>query len=351
MWSRQARSAAAASRLHATGIATRYGRLAVAEGARPDPAGNQSLSTAASGWLQRQPQLPLPGRGSTLQRWQALAAIAAHDLCLAKVLEAHYDAQAILAELDAAPLQEGRLAAVWAAGGPQSTLRFDPASVTVSGDKPWCSGAGLVDVALVTADGPEGPQLLRVALTDAGISGDQAGWHATGMGRIPSGRVSFQQVSCEPVGAPGVYLQRPGFWHGGAGIAACWYGAAAALAVPLARAPRIAGDPLAAALLGQVDIALAACAALLRELAAAIDAEPADPHRLAVMRARSVAERTSTQVLDAVGRALGPAPMCLDPGHARRWSDLAVFVRQSHADHDWAELGRGAQAREDRWPL
>ena len=32
------------------------------------------------------------------------------------------------------------------------------------------------------------------------------------------------------MGADGAYLDRPGFWHGGAGIAACWHGGAVALA-------------------------------------------------------------------------------------------------------------------------
>lgn len=343
------------------GAAAGMAAAAVQAGAGPDDRGTvgrgpshgrqAGLGAAARQWLQRQPQLPLPGHGQTLQRWRALAAIAASDLCLAKVLEAHYDAQAILAELQAPALADGELAAVWAAGGPQATLCLDPDGNHASGDKPWCSGAGLVDVALVTAQAAQGPQLLRIALDQAGISRHDDGWHATGMGGIRSGRVSFQRVHCEPVGAPGAYLQRPGFWHGGAGIAACWFGAAVALALPLLRSPRIATDPLAAALLGQVDMALAASAALLRELAAAIDARPADPQRLAVVRVRSQVERGCQLVLDAVGRALGPAPMCLDAAHARRWSDLAVFMRQSHADHDWAELGRGLAPLESPWAL
>lgn len=42
--------------------------------------------------------LPLPGRGRTLERWSALAAVAAEDLSLAKLFEGHTDAIAILAE-------------------------------------------------------------------------------------------------------------------------------------------------------------------------------------------------------------------------------------------------------------
>lgn len=301
--------------------------------------------------LSRQPSLPQPGQGHTLERWRALATIAARDLCVAKVLEAHYDAQAILAELHATPLAPDALAAVWAAEGPQATLRYDPQSHTVNGAKPWCSGAGVVDVALVTAHCEEGSRLVCIHTDAPGILLQPQGWHATGMGGIPSGTVQFDRVRAVPIGPAGAYLQRPGFWHGGAGIAACWYGGATALASPLQRSPRIASDVQAAALLGQVDMALQCSAALLRELAAWIDAMPAQPHASDVIRVRSVVERSCVQVLDAVGRALGPAPMCLEPAHARRWADLTVFIRQSHADRDWAELGRAIQQQEGSWVL
>nr|WP_165699824.1 acyl-CoA dehydrogenase [Stenotrophomonas nematodicola] len=310
-----------------------------------------ALEADARDVLARQPSLPLPGRGHTLERWRALGAIAARDLCVAKVMEAHYDAQAILADLHAPPLTEGTLAAVWAAEGPQATLSFDPATGTVSGSKPWCSGAGLVDEALVTARCQEGTQLVRVRADAKGMHPQPLTWHATGMGGIPSGTVQFAAVPAEPVGKPGTYLSRPGFWHGGAGIAACWYGAAVALAAPLQRSPRVTGDAQIAALLGRVDMGLQASAALLRELATWIDAMPSQPHQADVIRVRSVVERTCVQVLDAVGRALGPAPMCLEAGHAARWSDLTVFIRQSHGDRDWAELGRAVHAQEGPWTL
>lgn len=310
-----------------------------------------ALASAAREVLARQPTLPLPGRGHTLERWRALAAIAGRDLCVAKVMEAHYDAQAILADLQQTALGAGTLAAVWAAEGPQATLRYDEETGTVSGAKPWCSGAGLVDVALVTARCGDGTRLVCLRTDAPGVLLQPQSWHATGMRGIPSGTVQFDQVRAEPVGAPGAYLARPGFWHGGAGIAACWYGAAVALAAPLQRSPRVEDDAQAAALLGQVDMALQSSAALLRELAAWIDAMPSQPHRFDVIRARSVVERACMQVLDAVGRALGPAPMCLDPGHAQRWADLTVFIRQSHADRDWADLGRAIQRQEGPWTL
>ena len=45
-------------------------------------------------------------------------------------------------------------------------------------------------------------------------------------------------------------------------------------------------------------------------------------------------------VRGAVGRALGPGPMCKDAAMARRFADLPVFMRQSHAERDQEALGR-----------
>ena len=81
---------------------------------------------------------------------------------MAKVLEAHYDAQAIIAELNAPRVAEGQLLAVWAAEGPANTLRID-AGGGLYGDKPWCSGSAWVDAALVTVRNTHGVWLCHVA--------------------------------------------------------------------------------------------------------------------------------------------------------------------------------------------
>jgi hypothetical protein len=100
-----------------------------------------------------------------------------------------------------------------------------------------------------------------------------------------------------------------------------------------------------------VDLVLGPATALLRELAARIDAEPGSAHREDVVRVRCVVERAATRVLDLAGRALGPAPMCLEQAHARRWADLTIFMRQSHADRDWEWLGERRATEEATWAL
>lgn len=303
------------------------------------------LSNLARQRLLQVNALPLPGQGRTLERWRELAALGHEDLCLAKVLEAHHDAVAILHELGVAP-SDGQLLAVWAAEGPACTLRAD-ASGRLRGDKPWCSGSELVDAALVTVRDETGVQLYRVDASQwHALEGEP--WPAPGMAGVPSTTVRFDDAQAEAVGPLNAYLDRPGFWHGGAGIAAVWFGAATALAERMQHA---CSEGLRARLLGKADLALAPAAALLRELATAIDLAPQLTHRVQVVRARSVVERAATQILDLAGRALGPAPMCMEDAHARRWADLSVFLRQSHADKDWEWLGQQCAAQVKPWAL
>ena len=99
-------------------------------------------------------------------------------------------------------------------------------------------------------------------------------------------------------------------------------------------------DPHAAAHLGAIDAALSPVRALLAETAAWIDANPGVPPRRHALRARAAAEEAAGAVLSHAGRALGAGPLCRDVSIARRFADLPVFVRQSHAERDLAQLGR-----------
>ena len=63
--------------------------------------------------------LPLPGSGRTAARLSGLAAVGEADLALGRLVEAHADAVAILAELGGTAAQPGQRWGVWAAEGPQ----------------------------------------------------------------------------------------------------------------------------------------------------------------------------------------------------------------------------------------
>ncbi len=302
-------------------------------------------------------RLPLPGHGATLQRWQALAAVAAIDLSLLKLYEGHTDALAILAEIDGPGAPAGSSWGVWCAEMPGARVRLQQMAdgrYLLDGRKAWCAGASRLSHALISCWNDDGRACLAsVALAQPGVHVTDEGWHAVGMAACASVDVTFSAARVFPVGAPGAYLERPGFWHGGAGIAAAWYGAACAIASHLhARAQHAAPDPVRLAQLGQIDCALRAAGALLREGAAEIDRHPQRDAMGLALRLRLAVEDAATLVLHLATRALGAGPLCRDARFARLVADLPVFLRQSHAERDQAVLGGIVAGAEDHpWAL
>jgi alkylation response protein AidB-like acyl-CoA dehydrogenase len=304
-------------------------------------------------WLEAgELELPLPASGDTATRWFKLAELTAVDVVAGRLAEAHTDAVAILAELAGPPAQPRQLWGVWAAEAPGHTLTVTHhgKAFRLNGTKPWCSGASLCSHALVTARGPDGVRgLFAVELAHPGVAAQASSWRNAGMADSDTRSVRFDDVPATPVGAPGDYLDRPGFWHGAIGVAACWLGGARAVAAPLYRSVADhngkAADPHAQAHLGAVDAALAAAEAVLTCAAEFVDAEPASGRtELMARRVRAVAETAVDEAIVRTGRALGPAPLALDADHARRVADLTMYVRQSHAERDLAALGRLACA-------
>ncbi|MGH3152804.1 MAG: acyl-CoA dehydrogenase [Streptosporangiaceae bacterium] len=287
--------------------------------------------------------LPLPGGGRTRDRWSVLADLAEEDLSLARLAEGHADALAILAELGAPDPPAGTRWGVWAAQppGPGLTASRSGGGWRLDGIKQYCSGAHSCTDVLVTASGPDGSRLFAVSTRDlVPVPGT---WPAVGMAASDTLNVRFDGTPAEPVGSPGSYVDRPGFAHGGAGVAACWYGGARGVGRTLldAAAARDVG-PHALAHLGAVDIALHTARTVLDVAAAGIDADPDDRSGgapLRALRVRAFVEAAATEVMQRVGRALGAGPLCHDEAHARRVADLTVYLRQHHAERNLAELG------------
>ena len=289
--------------------------------------------------------LPLPGEGNTAERWRRLTDAAHEDVVVGRLVEANADADAILAELSGRRVASGEWWGVWAAEPPAPVVeaRATTGGWLLDGAKVWCSGAGLCTHALVTVRVGDHRPIMAVDLRQPGVWIDLDGWHAAGMSRSATGTVRFDGVRAEPVGSPEAYLERAGFWHGGIGVAACWFGGALKVADALHRsAVRRPLDDLAAAHLGAVDAALAGARWTLDGAAAEVDAQP-DARPPAVLRARrvrAVVEAAATTTIDHVGRALGATPLVVDADHTTAVSDLTVYLRQSHAERDLAALGR-----------
>ena len=62
--------------------------------------------------------------------------------------------------------------------------------------------------------------------------------------------------------------------------------------------------------------------------------------KLLAKRVRGTVARTVDEVLWRAAHALGPAPLAQDEAHAKRVADLALYVRQHHAERDDESLGR-----------
>ncbi|KFE56955.1 acyl-CoA dehydrogenase family protein [Pseudomonas syringae] len=308
-------------------------------------------------------QLPMPASGQTLDRWRSLACVAGHDLGLCKLYEGHTDALAIMQELgfqgfSSVPAEPGSTWGVWAAEPPQARVRVSGSgsSVQLDGRKAWCSGAAVLSHSLVTAWNDDGQQqLVAVDLRQAGVTVTQDGWRAVGMGATGSFEVQFKAARGVAVGPPGAYIERAGFWQGGIGIAACWYGAARAIASRLLQHVIKQDEPHAQAHLGAVDTALHSALSVLHHAASCIDNAPEDNAEhttehsniteqsnieLLARRSRAAIEFSAEQIITHVGHALGAGPYCKDAHFARLVADLPVFLRQSHAERDLAALGR-----------
>ncbi|CAM3910677.1 acyl-CoA dehydrogenase [Nocardioides zeicaulis] len=288
-------------------------------------------------------QLPTPGSGRTAHLWSALASAAAVDLTVARTLEPHLDALAIL-EQAGRPPQDGTWG-VYAAEGPGEPLRATPDGDAhrLDGRKHWCSLGGVLDRALVSAWVGEERQLFAVDLRQPGATAVPGTWVARGLTDVDSGPVDFAGATAYAVGEPGWYLERPGFAWGGMGVAAVWFGGAVGVARRMLRA---AGsrmpDQVALVHLGAVDAALHAAACVLERAARDVDAgrlSGADGWR-AALRVREVVALAAEDVLARAAHALGPGPLASDEEHARRVADLGLYLRQWHAERDQAALGQ-----------
>lgn len=298
---------------------------------------------------------PLPGRGSTRRLLALLERLGRHDLGVARAIEPHLDAVAILDEAGLQPSDAGIPAdATWgvfaAEGGDEPLVaRRAGDGWRLDGVKPWCSLADRLDAALVTAhvdDSSGERRLFAVALQQGSAEPLEGAWHARGLAEIPSGPVRFTAAPARAVGEAGWYLSRPGFAWGGVGVAACWSGGARGVAAAVASAAATRDDPHLLAHLGAIDTALQAARRALDEAADTIDggaAEGADGALLA-KRVRASVAGACEEILLRAGRALGPAPLALDAEHAKRVADLTLYVRQHHAERDDASLGRAVLA-------
>jgi hypothetical protein len=289
--------------------------------------------------------LPFPGGGDTARRHRELMQIAIGNLELARLAEAHTDALAILHEAGRDPKPRA-LYGVWASEGGAGLKVCDG---TVSGNKGFCTGAGIVDCALLTVIEPE-CRLLEIDLRVASdqLSFDASGWVTDAFAETLTATALFRDYpirEADFVAPPEWYLERPGFWHGACGPASCWAGGAQGL-LDYARANARETNAHAMAHLGAMEATGWQLQALLQVAGQEIDNdfENVQAARVRALSLRHLVEQSCTDTMLRFGRAFGPRPLTFDAGIARTCHDLSLYIRQSHAECDLEDLGRQALA-------
>ena len=299
---------------------------------------------------------PLPGQGATATRFEALAEVAADDLALARLIEGHADALAILAEAGRRPRRAAATYGVWAARSGTGGVTATPVQGgwTLTGEKPFCSGSGMVDRALVTAEAPDGYRLFDIDTATSVVGAVPGSWPAVGMADSASETLRFGGPVLgvgDAVGPPGFYTDRPGFWHGACGVAACWLGGARGLARGVLDAVGPKPNDLVLLQIGRTAARLDGLYDELMAAARGIDADPLDTRDRARQRALALRQNIHSGAQDVLAwtaSAGGARPLGHDRAQSRRAADLYVYLSQHHGDPDAVALGR-LVVEEGRW--
>ncbi len=270
------------------------------------------------------------------------------NLALGRLIEAHVNALRLVfrygaeatCQRAADDARAGHLCGLWVTDPPNGGLIAGPG--TVSGAKQFCSGAGHVTRAVVTAEDGGATRLAYVALGD-GVTVRPLPGGLAGMRAATTGQVAFDATPADLFGEPGDYLREPDFSCGAWRTSAATLGGLEALVDQL-RAQLVArgreGDPHQQARFGQALIATET--ARLWMVEAALRAETTDGGIAYVGLARLAVERACLDVIEGVQRSLGVAAMLRSNPVERLCRDLATYLRQPAADMVLTEAAEAA---------
>ncbi len=247
----------------------------------------------------------------------------------------------------------GQLAGLWVTEAPPGLRIRDG---TLQGGKIFCSGAGHLSHALVTAQPPDGePVLARVTL-DGNQRAMAGSMRLQGMRSATTGSVDLSGLPAEIVGAPGDYLRQPEFSAGAWRTSAVACGGIEAL-VTHARdelhARGRAANPHQLARVGAMLIAQQTALMWVQRASRLAEQEPAgmDAERLGdiaagVNLARIAVEQAGLDVLRLVQRSLGLS--AFRHGHPAEalMRDLATYLRQPAPDETLTEAAAWHMQRE-----
>jgi alkylation response protein AidB-like acyl-CoA dehydrogenase len=307
--------------------------------------------------------VPCAGRAAEIA---ALREVGAREPSLGRIFEGHLNGAQLVARCGtpaqrataARAVAAGALFGVWNTSDDADPVRIerDGDGLLLRGAKTWASGAGSIDLPVVTASWPDGGVqmcLLRMNAVAARI--DPSGWQPLGMAGSDSFRVAFDGVRLaagDLIGDPGDYERAPWFLAGALRFVAVQVGIVeriVAETVRYLRERQRGGDPFQTARVAEMR--LAAHTALLWIDAGtaawcAFDAEPSAATRTAVSdtvdMARTVVERCALDVSERAIRSVGARGLVAPEPFAALVRDLQMYLRQPAPDAALLRIGRAA---------
>ncbi len=275
------------------------------------------------------------------------------NLALGRLLEAHVNALRLIVrfgdqalhEQAARDAQDGHLFGLWVTDPPGSGLRLLSGS-TLDGDKQFCSGAGHVTRAVVTAEDATGQTHLVYTTLGEEVAASPLPGGLAGMRAATTGQVGFRHAPATPFGEPGDYLREPDFSCGAWRTSAVTLGGLQALAEELRRQLVARGrqdDPHQQARVGETLIAAETARLWMTAAAARAESPQADAAAVAyVGLARLAVERACLDTVELAQRSLGVAALLRSNPVERLCRDLATYLRQPAADMVLTEAASAA---------
>src|SRR5580704_10657244 len=284
--------------------------------------------------------------------FRILAAVGRGDLSVARIFEGHVNALLLIRLFGSEAQQEhhaslassGELFGIWNTDVPGEAVALEDG--ILRGKKNFASGVEGINHALVTAQTPQGRQL--VIVSTAGLEIDRSWWHPLGMRASGSHVVYFQStVSTDQqlLGTPGDYLKEPWFSGGAIRFAAAHVGGMHAIldvvVAHLKKAKR-AENPHQQLRLGEMGICVGAAYSWLDHAAkqwSAIGSVSDNEVIASLSAARLGIERSALDVLELAERSVGAAGMLAPHALERLIRDLRTYLRQPNPDAALATVG------------
>jgi len=297
--------------------------------------------------------------GDTAAGLRLLRRIGRASLSVGRIVEGHANALRLI-QLYGSPDQRARMRQIAAQGGifgvwgaegrdPVCATASKPSGLVLSGAKMFCSGLGVLSVAVLTARTDAGPQMLLAEVGEPDRA-DASLWDVSGMRATASGRYDFAGVAAETLGQAGDFLREPHFEGGIWRYCALHCGGLEALAEGLRRHLAARGqadqpqqaDRLAAIVLRAQTARLWVEAAGAAVEQAALTGGKAVPRAVTLaLLARQAVETACQEGIALTERAMGTAAFATGSDVDRIRRDLAFFLRQANLD---GKMQQAAQA-------